>query len=363
MNIICSGAGPAGLYFSLLIKKAFPEWNVSLYEKSHARQTEGWGLILSQGLLQKMKLHDIDSFNVIKENMTHWNSICVTTPTAKIYSPDYSFLSLSRKKLIAVLQERCERLGVNIVYDHKFCLKKLETENYDLLIISEGLNSENRRSIFQAEININEKVGTNKYIWLGLEGDLGESFNFLFVETSFGYIWAHNYKFEDQLSTFVVEMSEFTWEKLGFNGLSPVESLYLCQKLFESYLKGQKLLLGENQQKNIFWHNYSEINCDTWSIGNIVLLGNAAHNTHFSIGSGTRLAMEDAIVLANNIIINGEINSKIIEKYEESRKNATFDLHKYSRNSMEWFENIPKHLIKTCPELFSKQLLNRAGKA
>lgn len=361
MKIICSGAGPAGLYFCLLLKKNFPDWNISLYEKSDSRQTTGWGIILNQGLLKRMSEFDPTSFDSIKTHMINWDNIHIKTPFSNFCSEEYSFLSISRQKLISILQTRCENLGVNMIYNSKFSLDEVNQTNYDLLVVSEGLNSKNRQ-IFDTQMQTNAKLGSNKYIWLGMEGDLGSCFNFLFVKTYAGYIWAHNYKFEDGLSTFVVEMKEQTWLALGFDTLSSIESMEYCQSLFADYLKDRKLLLGDNYRKASFWQNYTEINCESWSSGNMVLLGNTAHNTHFSIGSGTRLAIEDAMVLAQNIMENNQINPQVLQQYESARKSETSDLHQYSRNSMEWFEDISETLIENDPELFAKQLLNRAGK-
>ena len=357
MKILCSGAGPAGLYFSLLLKNFLPDCEIIIHERQQPRLTTGWGVILHNDLLNSMYINDIASYKKINGCLQKLSGINITSDSENVLLPEYSFNSISRAKLISILQERCEDLGVNIVYNSDFDINSIDVEDYSLVVLADGHNSTNRNKLFSLDNN-NTIIGENKYIWLGLDGSLDESFNFIFIDTGKGIIWAHNYRYDERHSTFVVEMSLETWCNLDFDKLEYSDAVDKIQNLFQHKIHNLKIIKAKNISN--FWLNYNHVNSKNWFINNTVLLGNSAHNAHFSIGSGTRLAIDDAICLANLIKSSQYIDEMVLSNYENQRKDVSYKLKEYANNSMTWFERIPTELIESDIHLFAQMLKNRA---
>ncbi|WP_024881792.1 FAD-dependent monooxygenase [Methylosinus sp. LW3] len=360
-KIVCIGGGPAGLYFSILSKRARPDVDVVVIERGAPRQTIGWGLILSEGLLDRLVRQDRASGEAIRRQMLPWTGISIELPGRSIRSRGHSFLSLSRVGLISVLQERAEELGVELVYDRAFDAEREPLPEADLVVVSEGSRSK-VRDARAADFGVTAEERPNKYIWLGVAKSMGDQFRFIFEETPGGYIWAHCYQFEDGYSTFVVECAETVWRALGFDRCGLEESVEACRRIFSRQLEGATILAGDGRRNTSSWTNFKKIDCARWSAGNMVLLGNAAHSAHYSIGSGTRLALDDAAELSRALTLDTLPVPEALAAYEANRKAAAAHLHDAATRSMRWFETLPTELIARGPDRFAYGLLTRSGR-
>ena len=342
MKIACIGGGPGGLYFAISMKLKKPEADISVIERNKAADTFGWGVVLSDETLDNLNSNDSISAEKIRSNFAYWDDIAVIYKDKKLKSSGHGFCGIGRKKLLIILQDRARELGVNLKFEAEVGNISEYKKNYDIVIASDGLNSKTRneyKDIFKADVDTRKCP----FIWLGTNQKFDDAFTFIFEKTEYGWIWAHAYQFDSNTATFIVECSQSTFDKFGFSNLSQQESIDICQNIFSKYLDGNSLMTNANHIRGSAWIKFPRVLCEKWSHENIVLLGDAAATAHFSIGSGTKLALESAISLANNLFKEKNY-SEAFEKYEEERKLEVLRLQSAARNSVEWFEDVERYL-------------------
>jgi anthraniloyl-CoA monooxygenase len=354
MRIVCLGGGPGGLCFALLMKKANPAHDVMVVERNRPDDTFGWGVVFSDQTLSNLATADPVSYARISASLHHWDDIDIHFKGRTITSGGHGFSGIGRRNLLNILQNRCAELGVTLCFQTDVT-DESPYADADLIIACDGANSVIRRKYaehFKPDI---EKRNC-KYVWLGTH-KLFEAFKFAFEETQWGWFQAHAYRFDDEMSTFIVETREENWVKAGIGEMTADESIAFCENLFAKYLDGHALISNASHLKSP-WINFLRIINDTWSYKNIVLLGDAAHTAHFSIGSGTKLAVEDAIALAQMLERHDDIPTALRD-YEAERKVEVLKLQNAARNSTEWFENVARYAHLE-PEQFAYSLLTRS---
>jgi anthraniloyl-CoA monooxygenase len=346
-KITCVGGGPAGLYFAILAKRLDRDHAVTVVDRFPEGVTYGWGVVFWDGLLEDLERTDPHTARQVRDNAFRWSDQVVqvngTTP-ARV--PSHGF-SMGRQTLRTILGERARALGVELHFGREI-EGASELADSDLIVASDGVNSRLRqRNADQLGTTLHR--GRNKYIWLGTS-KVFESFTFPFVHTHAGWIWAHTYGFDSQNSTFIVETSPETWRGLGFDRLPPDQSMSLLEGIFEVNLDGHPLRHQAGTRDRTPWLEFHTVTNRRWHHGNIALMGDAAHTTHFTIGSGTRLALEDAIGLATQLREHGDISSALAA-YGEQRSAELLEAQRRARNSARWFENIPRYIGLEPPEV------------
>ncbi len=355
MKVVCLGGGPAGLYFAISMKIRDPGHEVVVVERNRQDDTFGWGVVFSDQTLDNLQANDPESAHTILAEFAHWDDIDVHFKGQVVTSGGHGFCGIARRRLLQLLQQRCTELGVEL---------RFETEvddiapyaDADLVIASDGINSRIRDShaeVFQPDIDLRP----NKFVWLGTHKRF-DAFTFIFTETEHGWVWIHAYRFDADTSTFIVECQESTWRGLGFDRMSTDETIATCERLFADHLDGEALMSNARHLRGSAWLNFPRINCARYHHGNLVLMGDSAHTAHFSIGSGTKLAFEDAIDLAERLH-SGASREEALDGYQEARRLEVLKLQSAARNSMEWFENVPRYTHFE-PEQFAYALLTRS---
>ncbi len=354
MRIVCIGGGPAGLYFALLMKQAQPETTITVVERNRPNDTFGWGVVFSDQTLSNLARADARTYNAIVDSFYHWDEIDVHFKGHTIRSGGHGFSGIARKRLLNILQERCAELGVELVFQTE--LKDiLHYANADLIVASDGVNSPIRRAYADYfRPRIEKRIC--RYVWLGTHQHFN-AFTFAFEETEWGWFQAHAYTFDNDTSTFIVETPEENWQRAGLDRMTTDQSVRFCEQVFARYLDGHALLSNSPHLANP-WINFQHVTNEHWSYRNIVLLGDAAHTAHFSIGSGTKLAMEDAIALSQAIGHSPDIPTAL-KTYEDERKIEVIKLQNSARNSTDWFENVKRYTSLEA-EQFAYSLLTRS---
>jgi anthraniloyl-CoA monooxygenase len=343
MRIACLGGGPAGLYFAISMKLRDPAHHIDLFERNRPDDTFGWGVVFSDQTVENLLANDPVSGAIIAQEFTHWDDIDVHIHGQTIRSSGHGFIGIGRKRLLAILQARAKEMGINLHFEHEASDDLDDWADYDLVIAADGANSR-IRTRYEEHFDTDIEVRANKFFWFGTH-KIFEAFTFAFEETKAGWIWAHAYRFDDDLSTFIVECSEATWRGLGLNQMDQAEAIALCEKIFAKYLDGNALMSNATHLKGAnAWLNFRRIRCDRWSYKNLILLGDAAHTAHFSIGSGTKLAFEDAIKLAEVLSRPGLGHEAALAEYQEERNIDVLKLQNSARNSTEWFETLDRYL-------------------
>nr|WP_314264837.1 bifunctional salicylyl-CoA 5-hydroxylase/oxidoreductase [uncultured Moellerella sp.] len=371
MKIVCIGGGPAGLYFGLLMKLQNPENRVVVVERNRPYDTFGWGVVFSDATLTNLRRADPVSAETIAKEFSHWDDIDIHFKGAKNRSGGHGFIGIGRKKLLNILQDRCLEVGVELVFETLVSDEQEIARQYDadLIIASDGINSVVRtrhQAIFQPDIDQRHC----RFVWLGTK-KIFEAFTFLFAENEHGWFQVHAYQFEAGLSTFIIETTEETWLKAGIDQMSQEEGITYCEQLFAPWLEGEKLISNASHLRGAaIWIRFPRIICDNWvhwtqaadDTGKnlpIVLMGDAAHTAHFSIGSGTKLALEDAIELADSLRkTQGDLVSGL-DHYQAVRSVEVLKIQNAARNSTEWFENVARY-ENFSPEQFAYSLLTRS---
>lgn len=357
MKIACLGGGPAGLYFAIMIRLRDPECVVDVYERNKAGDTFGWGVVFSDQTMDNLLANDPVSAKEISDCLAHWDDIDVFLDGAKESSGGHGFCGIGRKRMLNILQDRARELGVGLHFETNITGDLSAFDDCEMIVASDGINSairESRADVFKPDIDMR----ANKFVWLGTK-KVFDAFTFAFVPTDHGWIWAHAYRFDDDLSTFIVECSQETWDGLGFGKMDQDETCRACEALFADYLDGHALMSNAKHLRGSAWLNFRRVLCETWIDGNVVLLGDAAHTAHFSIGSGTKLALEDAIMLADVLTSSDKPLAEGLHDYQETRKVEVLKLQSAARNSTEWFEHLDRYLGFE-PIQFAYSLLTRS---
>lgn len=353
MKVACIGGGPGGLFFSLLLKKSNPNHKVTVYDRNPRGNTFGWGVVLSDEALLNVKNADPIVFDQINQELAHWDDIDVYFKDEKVTSSGHGFCGIARDRMLEILTKRAEELGVEVVFDQE--IEDPVSLKSDLVVIADGLFSKIRNHFpFRTSV----KTMRNKFVWLGTK-KIFKSFTFLFKKTQWGWFQAHCYQFNKDTSTFIVECREETWKAAGIDSMSKEDGIKFCEELFKEHLDGNPLLTkSAHLRGSHIWINFEQVTNERWHHNNLVLLGDAAASAHFSVGSGTKLALESAIALTKYI---NEENSleKAFERYESERRLEVVKLQNAARNSLEWFETVSLR-ENLSPKQFAYSLLTRS---
>ncbi|NIC35131.1 bifunctional salicylyl-CoA 5-hydroxylase/oxidoreductase [Halomonas desiderata] len=359
MRIACLGGGPAGLYFAISMKRRDPAHEIVVIERNRPDDTFGWGVVLSDETLDNLAANDAVSAARIREHFAYWDDIAVIHDGVKTVSTGHGFCGIGRRQLLLLLQARARELDIELRFESdvpEAAIDELRRE-FDLVLAADGLNSRTRQRYaehFQPDID----VRACKFVWLGTHQTFNDAFTFIFEKTEHGWVWAHAYQFDADTATFIVECSEATWQAFGFGEMSQQASIAVCERIFARHLDGHALMSNANHIRGSAWINFPRVLCARWSFDNVVLMGDAAATAHFSIGSGTKLALESAIALADYLHSEPDMASAFA-RYEEERRLEVLRLQSAARNSTEWFEQVERYLDLD-PVQFNYSLLTRS---
>ena len=342
MKIACLGGGPAGLYFAISAKLRDPDHDVVVLERNRADDAFGWGVVLSVETLDNLAANDPISAAAILSHFAYWDDIAVHHRGTRTLSTGHGFCGIGRRKLLEILQGRARELGVDLRFESEVTDPTPLMDDYDLVVAADGVNSKARMAfadVFEPDID----VRACKFVWLGTHQTFDDAFTFVFTETPHGWVWAHAYQFDADTATFIVECAEDTWRAWGFDEMTQAESIAACEEIFADHLDGHALLSNDRHPRGSAWINFQRVLCATWSHRNLVLMGDAAATAHFSIGSGTKLALESAIALADYLQDEPDM-SAAFSRYEDERRLEVLRLQSAARNSTEWFEDVERYL-------------------
>ncbi|MEW9552181.1 FAD-dependent monooxygenase [Nonomuraea sp. NPDC050783] len=356
VKVACVGGGPASLYFSIVMKRMNPSHELTVYERNPAGSTFGWGVTYWLQLLENLYAVDPESARAIQENSVHWDDWVVNLQdraTLTMEHGDDGF-GIGRRRLLDILAARARELGVRVEYEHEVAGEDApELSGADLVVAGDGINSalrERHAGHFGTEVS----VGRNVYMWLGTT-KIFDSFVFSFVETAHGWIWCYGYPYGHEHSTCVVECAPTTWTGLGLDATNEADSLAVLEKLFADVLDGHALIGRAQPDGSAHWLNFRTLTNRTWHRGNLVLLGDAAHTTHYSIGAGTALALGDAAVLADALHREADLGAALAA-YERERMRAIRPTQRSARYSARWYESLPRYV-----DLPPRQLITLLG--
>ncbi|MDX1736934.1 MAG: bifunctional salicylyl-CoA 5-hydroxylase/oxidoreductase, partial [Alphaproteobacteria bacterium] len=357
MRVACLGGGPAGLYFAISMKLRNPNHEVYVFERNKPDDTFGWGVVLSDESLDKLRINDPKSAETIRNHFAYWDDIAVIHDGVRTVSSGHGFCGIGRMKLLNILQDRAEELGIVINYETEVEDIDKFSKEYDLVVASDGINSKTRNTYTEA---FKPEIDTRlcKFVWLGTHQKFDDAFTFIFEKTDKGWIWVHAYQFDDNTATFIAECSEETWENFGFGEKSQDESIAILEDIFKDHLNGHSLMTNARHIRGSAWLNFPRVLCENWSHKNIVLMGDAAATAHFSIGSGSKLAFESAIALAEYLHSEPSME-EAFDRYQEERRLEVLKLQSAARNSLEWFERVERYLDLD-PVQFNYSLLTRS---
>jgi anthraniloyl-CoA monooxygenase len=352
MRISVLGGGPAGLYFSILMKQAFPEAGITVWERNAPDDTFGWGVVFSDETLGGFEAADAETYREIRRSFAYWDDIETYYGDTCVRSTGHGFCGMSRRRLLQIFQERARGLGVPILFE-----KEVQDDSAlpasDLIVACDGINSA-VRARHARHFGPSLDGRKCKFTWLGTTLPL-KAFTFIFRETEWGVFQVHAYPFQPDLSTFIVECREETWKRAGLDRADEAQTVAFCERLFADHLSGHKLLSNRS-----IWRTFPTVRCERWNHGNVVLLGDAAHTAHFSIGSGTKLAMEDAIALVQTFREHGTADvPAALAAYDAARRVDVLKLQKAAQTSLEWFENSARY-VRQHPLQFTFNLMTRS---
>ncbi|MBM4378674.1 MAG: bifunctional salicylyl-CoA 5-hydroxylase/oxidoreductase [Deltaproteobacteria bacterium] len=352
MKIVSLGGGPAGLYFSLLMKKAFPASDITVYERNRPDDTFGWGVVFSRETLSHFESADPESYRRITGKFAYWDDIETWYRGARTVSTGHGFCGLARRELLLILQERCRELGVQLHFQHE--VKSLsDLPPADLVLAADGVHSPTRAALSDV-VKPSLDTRPNRFCWLGTTRPL-RAFTFVFKETPHGLFRVHAYPFDDRTSTWIVECTEDTWRSAGLDRLDEAGTVAFCEALFAEELEGHPLLANRST-----WRTFPTVRCAQWSSGNVVLMGDAVHTAHFSIGSGTKLAMEDAVALVEAFRAHGTSDvPAVLAAYQKARQLDVLKIQRAAQTSLEWFEHTERYAGQH-PLQFTFNLMTRS---
>ncbi len=365
MKMVCMGGGPAGLYFALLMKQLAPHHDITVVERNQAYDTFGWGVVFSDQTLDHMRQWDPETAAQIEQAFNHWDDIELHFKGRVIRSGGHGFVGIGRKRLLNILQARCEALGVRLVFECD-AQSDLDFPDADLVIASDGIHPRVRKRL--AEVFQPDFVKRpNRYIWLGTKR-LYDAFTFLFEKTEHGWFQAHVYKFDQETSTFIVECPEAVWRAHGLDQADQAQSIAFCEQLFANNLQGHALMTNARHLRGSAWLNFERVRCKQWWTHNgnshVVLMGDAVHTAHFAIGSGTKLALEDAIELVRQFQRLGDRREdlpQVLAAWQSVREIDVLRLQNAAWNAMEWFEVCgERYCDQLEPEQFMYSMLTRS---
>ncbi|EBA06846.1 hypothetical protein SSE37_00205 [Sagittula stellata E-37] len=319
-----------------------PSAEVVVIERNRSDDTFGWGVVLSDETLQNLAANDPISAKAIGENFAYWDDIALHYRGEVHVSSGHGFCGIGRKKLLLLLQERARELGVDLRFETEVQSAEDYRKEFDVVVASDGLNSRTRElyaDSFKPEID----QRLCQFVWLGTHQKFDDAFTFIFEETEHGWIWVHAYQFDDDTATFIVECAQETFDRFGFGEMSQQETIAVCERIFAKHLDGHALMTNANHIRGSAWLRFPRVLCETWHHENVVLLGDASATAHFSIGSGSKLAMESAIALAEYIHTEDSLEAAFT-RYQEERRLEVLRLQSAARNSLEWFEEVERYL-------------------
>jgi len=358
MKILCLGGGPAGLYFAISMKLRDPAHEVTVLERNRAADTFGWGVVLSDDALDRMARNDPQSTAAIRDHFAYWDDIAVVRGADRVVSGGHGFAGIGRRQLLILLQDRARELGVEMRFETEFRKAEDYRKDYDLVVACDGINSVVRREyegVFRPDIDVRRC----KFVWLGTHQKFDDAFTFIFEQTEHGWVWAHCYQFDADTATFIVECTPETWQAWGFEDMTKEETVETCRKIFERHLGGHALMSNAAHLRgSAVWMQFPRVICERWYHENVVLMGDAAATGHFSIGSGSRLAFDSAIALADYLHSEPTLEAAF-RRYQEERRIEVLRLQSAARNSLEWFEEVERYLDMP-PLRFAYSLLTRS---
>lgn len=358
MRVACLGGGPAGLYFAISMKLRDPAHDVVVFERNKADDTFGWGVVLSDDALANMQENDPQSANAIRANFAYWDDIAVVQGGVRTVSGGHGFAGIGRKKMLLLLQERARELGVDLRFESVVGPVEDYKDDYDLVVACDGINSAVRTAWaehFKPDVDVRQC----KFVWLGTHQKFDDAFTFIFEKTEAGWVWVHAYQFDEDTATVIVECQQDTWDRLGFEGMSKEAIIGKCEEIFADHLGGHSLISNADHLRgSAVFMNFPRVLCEKWHHENVVLLGDASATAHFSIGSGSRLAFDSAIALAQ-LLHEEPLMERAFERYQSERRLEVLRLQSAARNSLEWFEEVERYLGMD-PVQFNYSLLTRS---
>lgn len=342
MRIACLGGGPAGLYFAISMKLRDPSHEVTVIERNRPDDTFGWGVVLSEETLDNLAANDRVSAATIKDHFAYWDDIALHYKGERLVSSGHGFCGIGRKQLLILLQARARDLGVDLQFETEIESAEAHRASYDIVVASDGLNSKTRALYADAfRPDIDQRLC--QFVWLGTHQNFADAFTFIFEETGHGWVWAHAYQFDDTTATFIVECAQDTFDKWGFGEMSQAESIAACEEIFKDHLGGHALMTNARHIRGSAWLRFPRVLCEKWSHENVVLMGDAAATAHFSIGSGSKLALESAVSLADLLHSEPDVQTAFA-RYEDERRLEVLRLQSAARNSLEWFETVERYM-------------------
>jgi anthraniloyl-CoA monooxygenase len=351
VNIACIGGGPAGLYLGILVKRVAPEHDVVVYERNRPADTFGFGVVFSDATLGNLAAADPETHAQITASFARWDDIEISIPSLgyTTRSTGHGFCGLERKTLLQILQRRAAELGVRVEFEHE--VRTLAEVHADVVVACDGVASWVRDAL-AAELAPAVDVRPNKFVWLGCTVPY-DAFTFLFQDTPHGMFRVHAYRYHKDGSTFIAECREPTWRGFGLDATDEDGTIAILERVFADHLRGHRLIKNRS-----IWRNFPTVRCAKWHAGNVVLVGDAAHTAHFSIGSGTKLAMEDAIVLRDELLATRDI-AAALAAYEAKRRPDVEALQAAAQASLEWFEGTERYAAMA-PVQFTYSLMTRS---
>ncbi|HET9316883.1 MAG TPA: FAD-dependent monooxygenase, partial [Vicinamibacteria bacterium] len=352
MRIEIVGGGPAGLYFAILMKRLSPSHQVTIHERNRADDTFGWGVVFSDETLSNFEEADPETHGAITSRFAYWTDIDIIFRGQRIRSTGHGFAGISRHEFLHILQDRAAALGVDLRFETEMDPEHLPEA--DLILAADGANSRVRER-FAAQFQPSVDWRRCRFAWLGTDLKL-DAFTFVFKENQHGLFQVHAYPFDEHTSTFIVECRTEVWRRAGLENADEAATVAYMEELFREELRGHWLMTNRS-----FWRTFPTIRNATWRHGNVALIGDAAHTAHFSIGSGTKLAMEDAIALAAAFSRLGTRDvPAVLAEYEAERMPIVGRFQSAAQTSLEWFENSARQARHLDPLTFAFSLMTRS---